>query len=191
MKRLASPALPAVLASLGLLLLAGIAAAQSQTTYRWVDAQGVVHYSDQPQPGAQVIQLPQAQTYRAPAATPKAPAANPPPLADAAAPYQSCGISQPATEASFFAPDSIPVAVQLAPGLRPGDQLSVTLDGSPLEPTVPGGAGYQISAPERGAHTLNAMVRDEDGKPVCQAPPVTFYVQRPSMNSPASPVPKH
>lgn len=195
MKRLVSLAplaVLAVLAPLGLLALAGNAVAQTQTTYRWVDAQGVVHYSDTPQPGAQVIQLPSAQTYRAP----------PPPAAasnsaasgaadDAASPYQSCGISEPAAEASFFAPDSVPVTVQLAPGLRPGDQLAVTLDGSPLAPTAPGGVTYQVPGPDRGAHTLSAMVRDSDGKPVCRSPPVTFYVRRPSMLAPASPVPKH
>ncbi|MFI4868904.1 MAG: DUF4124 domain-containing protein [Steroidobacterales bacterium] len=202
MKRLVSPALLAVLAVLappGLLLLSGNAVAQTKTTYRWVDAQGVVHYSDTPQPGAQVIQLPSAQTYRAPplpAAAPNSAASNAAPgrpLApnDAASPYQSCGITEPATDASFFAPGSIAVAVQLAPGLRPGDQLTVTLDGSPLAPTAPGAASYQVPAPERGAHTLNAMVSDPDGKPACRAAPVTFYVQRPSMLSPASPVPKH
>jgi hypothetical protein len=52
----------AALAVLASLASAGIAVAQTKTTYRWVDAQGVVHYSDTPQPGAQVIQLPSAQT---------------------------------------------------------------------------------------------------------------------------------
>ena len=199
MQRLVSLALLAVLAVLappGLLVLSGTAVAQTKTTYRWVDAQGVVHYSDTPQPGAQVIQLPSAQTYRAPpppAAASKSAASNAVPgaPADAASPYQSCGISEPATDASFFAPDSIPVAVQLAPGLRPGDQLTVTLDGSPLGPTAPGGANFQVPGPDRGAHTLNATVLDSNGKPVCHSAPVNFYVQRASMLSPASPVPKH
>jgi hypothetical protein len=204
MKRLFSRASLAVLAAraslgalclLGLLGIAGNAGAQSKTTYRWTDAQGVVHYSDTPQPGAQAIQLPSAQTYRAPpppAAAPKAAAANAAAAADeAASPYQSCGISQPAAETSLFAPDTVPVAVQLAPGLRPGDQLAVTVDASPLQPTAPGGLQYQVSGPDRGAHTLTATVRDSDGKTVCRAAPVTFYVQRPSMLSPASPVPKH
>ena len=113
------------LAALALLGLAGSAVAQTTTTYRWVDAQGVVHYSDTPQPGAQVIQLPSAQTYRAPpppAAASKAAAAAAAAAAnDPASPYQSCGIAEPAAEASFFAPDTVPVAVQLTPGLRPGD----------------------------------------------------------------------
>ena len=189
----------AALASLAPLTPSGNAAAQGKTTYRWVDAQGVVHYSDTPQPGAQVIQLPSAQTYQAPPPPPAVPraaassAAPDRPLApaEAGSPYQSCAITDPAADASLFAPDSVPVAVQLAPGLRPGDQLTVTFDGVALAPTTPGGGSYQVPGPERGAHTLTASVRDVDGRTVCHSAPVTFYVQRPSMYSPASPVPKH
>ena len=129
MKRYASLSL----AALYLLTWAGGAGAQTVTTYRWVDAQGVVHFSDTPQPGAQVIQLPSAQTYRASppsAAAMKAANANVAAANDPASPYQSCGIVQPSAEASFFAPESIPVTVSLDPGLRIGDQLSVTVDGA-------------------------------------------------------------
>jgi len=180
----------AVLAPLAPLAWAGSAVAQTTTTYRWVDAQGVVHYSDTPQPGAQVIQLPSAQTYRAPP-LPAAPAAAAPD--EPASPYQSCGIAQPAAEASFFAPDIVPVAVQLSPGLRPGDQLAVTVDGVPLDPIAPapGRLEFQVTAPERGAHTVNAVVRDADGKQVCRSPPVTFYVRQPSLLSPTSPARGH
>jgi hypothetical protein len=178
----------AVLAPLGLLAWAGSAMAQTTTTYRWVDAQGVVHYSDTPQPGAQVIQLPSAQTYRAPP-PPAAPAAATPD--EPASPYQSCGIAQPAAEDSFFAPDMVPVAVQLNPGLRPGDQVAVTVDGVPLDPMAPGRLQFQVTAPERGAHTVNAVVRDSDGKQVCRSPPVTFYVRQPSLLSPTSPARGH
>jgi Domain of unknown function (DUF4124) len=184
----------AMLAALGLLVAAGSAVAQ-KTSYRWVDAQGVVHYSDTPQPGAQVIQLPSAQTYRAPpaqTAVSKAAAA-----AAAAAPnapdspYQSCGIVEPAAEAYFFAPETVPVTVSLAPGLRPGDQVAVTVDGSPLAPMAADSLQYQVPAPDRGAHTVNVIVREPDGKQVCRAAPITFYVQRPSALSPASPVRRH
>jgi hypothetical protein len=180
----------AVLAPLAPLAWAGSAVAQTTTTYRWVDAQGVVHYSDTPQPGAQVIQLPSAQTYRAPP-LPAAPAAATPD--EPASPYQSCGIAQPAAEDSFFAPDMVPVAVQLNPGLRPGDQLAVTVDGVALDPIAPapGRLQFQVTAPERGAHTVNAVVRDSDGKQVCRSPPVTFYVRQPSLLSPTSPARGH
>jgi hypothetical protein len=176
------------LAALALLGLAGSAVAQTTTTYRWVDAQGVVHYSDTPQPGAQVIQVPSAQTYRAPPAPAAQKAAA---VSDPASPYQSCGIAEPAAEASFFAPETIPVTVALAPGLRPGDQLAVTLDGQPIDPTTPGGLQYQVPGPDRGAHSVTALVRDAGGKVVCHAAPVTFYVQRPSALSPTSPARGH
>jgi hypothetical protein len=147
-----------------------------------------VHYSDTPQPGAQVIQLQSAQTYHAspaPAAGSKPTTTN----TDPGSPYQSCGIAEPSAEASFFAPDSVPVAVQLAPGLRNGDQLAVTVDGTELEPVSPG--RYQVTAPERGAHTLNVAIRDAGGKQVCRSSPVTFYVQQPSLLSPTSPARGH
>jgi Domain of unknown function (DUF4124) len=172
-----------------LALSAGSAAAQTITTYRWVDAQGVVHYSDTPQPGAQVIQLQSAQTYRAPA--PPAGAAGAAAASkDTDGPYQACNVVQPAAEASFFAPESVPVSVQLTPELRPGDQLAVTVDGAALSPMAPGRLQYQVSAPLRGAHTVNVAVQDGDGKQVCHST-LTFYVQQPSLLSPTSPARGH
>jgi Domain of unknown function (DUF4124) len=180
--------------SLTLTLLATLAvlssaAAQTITTYRWVDAQGVVHYSDTPQPGAQVIQLQSAQTYRAPAA-PAAATAKDAAAKDADGPYQACAVTQPASEASFFAPDAVPIAVQITPGLRPGDQVAVTLDGSTLNPVAPGRMQYQVTAPLRGAHTVNVAVQDADGTQVCHSS-LTFYVREPSLLSPLSPARGH
>ena len=159
----------------------------STTTYRWVDAQGVVHYSDTAQPGAQVIHVPAAQTYHSPPAPPSYPGNSPGADGAQSAP-RSCAITSPEAEASFFAPDS--VAVGVSPALQPGDQLAVTLDGAPLG-TGTGGAGqFQIQQPDRGAHTVSAMVRDVAGKLVCQSA-ITFYVQRPSGLSPTSPARGH
>jgi hypothetical protein len=187
---LTAATLLAVLAA-GLLVSGSGAVAQTVTTYRWVDPQGVVHYSDTPHPGAQVIQLPSAQTYRAPpqpsAASKAASGAT---QEDAASPYQSCGISEPAPEASLFAPEAVRISVAVAPGLRPGDQVVVTVDGAVLETTA-GGLQYQVTAPDRGPHSVTAMVRAPDGKPVCRAVPITFYVQRPSLLSPTSPARGH
>ena len=181
---------PITLAALAVLtpLAAAIVVAQTITTYRWVDAQGVVHYSDTPQPGAQVIQLQSAQTYHA---TPAPPAASKATTitTEPGSPYQSCGIAEPAAEASFFAPDSVPGSAQLTPGLRAGDQLAVTVDGTELQPVSPG--RYQVTAPERGAHTVNLAIRDAGGKQVCTSSPVTFYIQQPSLLSPTSPARGH
>src|ERR1700683_1832119 len=65
-----------------LLLLIASATAYSATVYKWVDDNGVTHYSDQPHPGAQKLDISGAQTYEsqdvavaAPPATTARPAA--------------------------------------------------------------------------------------------------------------------
>jgi hypothetical protein len=175
-----------------LLALAALAAASTclaQTMYRWVDAQGVVHYSDTPQPGAQAIPVPSAQTYRAP----PVPAAPPATASTPAAPivYQSCAITQPAADTDLFAPEALNISVQVVPNLRPGDQLNVTFDGARLPSSATGAMNFELSAPERGTHTINAIVRSADGQTLCSAPAVNFNVQRPSLNSPQSPAKGH
>jgi len=155
------------------------------TTYRWVDAQGVVHYSDTPQPGAEKLKIQPAQTYSAPATTE---ATSPRPVEqDAGNAYQACSVVQPTADQSFFSPESITVSVDLRPSLRSDDQLSVTMDGAPLQALDESGLHYRISDPERGTHTISVTVHDPSGKVVCSSSGVTFDVQRPSRLSPQSP----
>jgi hypothetical protein len=190
---------------LGLLLALQSATAMA-TTYRWVDAQGVVHYSDTPQPGAQVVDLPQAQTYRAPPVPAAGTAAGNGASSSsgagsssgasaganaAANAYQVCALTAPDSEQSFYAPESVDVQVQLSPGLHAGDQLTVTMDGSALQPLAAGALQYRADQPSRGAHTLNVAVRDASGKILCSSGALTFYVQRPSLLSPLAPARGH
>ncbi len=183
-------------AALSLALLAGVTvgaladtggSGDSTTLYRWVDAQGVIHFSDTPQPGAQKIEVAPAQTFPA---TP-VPGSE---LAGSAAPaaiYQSCEIAQQTAEQSIYAPDTVDVSVRLVPELRDGDQLTVTADGLGL-PSAEGSAlDFQLASPDRGAHTLQAVVRDAEGHTLCSSMSVTFYVRRPSVYSPQSPAQSH
>jgi hypothetical protein len=175
-------------------LLIGTGTASAAKTYRWVDAQGVVHYSDTPQPGAEQVTLPPVQTYTAPPLAASPPAAAPTAAIAApaqAAAYQSCEITQPVAETSLYAPDSVHVAVNLDPPLRSGDRLQVLLDGQPLESKSPSATSLEAPQPDRGTHVLSAVVRDASGKMVCSASGVTFYVQRPSLLSPQSPAKGH
>jgi Domain of unknown function (DUF4124) len=175
------------LVALSLLALAGTVAAA--VTYRWVDAQGVVHYSDTPHPGAEQIQLSGAQTYHGPPAS-TAPAAPPPPAAQAAGGYQSCAITQPSPDVDLFAPEAVNISVRTSPALRAGDQLAVSVDGTALQP-VGDGTTFQLVAPDRGTHSVSAEVRSADGTVLCNAPGISFSVQRPSVNAPLSPVKPH
>ena len=78
-----------------------------------------------------------------------------------------------------------------SPALRVGDQLNVQVDGQALAPISDDGQQFQVQAPSRGTHTVNAQIRGADGTVLCNAPAVSFSVQRPSVNSPPSPVRPH
>jgi hypothetical protein len=170
---------------LPIFLCTAMGTAALATTYRWVDANGVVHYSDTPGPGAKKIDLPPAQTYRAPPA-PKVttpPAANQP-----ASAYQSCVIAQPAADATLFEQEAVTVTANLSPSLRPGDSVTLNFDGMTVMPNAPSSLAFQISPIDRGAHTVSVTVRDGDNKVVCTSTPVTFYVRQPSVLAPQSPL---
>jgi hypothetical protein len=165
---------------ISMVLVGGAAAAG--TVYKWVDENGVVHYSDQPHPDAQKVKVPDAQTYKA---LPVGGANGAP--APASVPYQGCAVVQPASDANLANIESVTVVVQTDPPLRPGDQVFVTFDGQPLNGRSATGPTYTISPVERGAHTLQAVVRDSTGAVLCQTPGVTFNVQQNSVLNPNNP----
>src|SRR5579872_4850470 len=105
--------------SLLFLILAGLTVSTlAAPLYKWVDAQGVVHYSDKPHEGAVKLKLPPAQTYKAPAQGYVAP----PPESRSSSPgYDSFIISSPGKDETLFNVTGATVAVSLSPGLRPGD----------------------------------------------------------------------
>ncbi len=64
----------------------GSSSSGSTTVYRWVDADGVVHYSDHPQPGAQRLQIRPAPTFH----EPPVPAVSAPPVTVTMVPPPQC-----------------------------------------------------------------------------------------------------
>jgi hypothetical protein len=176
-----------------LLLLAG-SLATAATVYKWVDENGVVHYSDQPHANAEKINLKAAQTYKAsslsmgqsPSGMPAPPAMPPQPNA-----YQGCNISQPGDSQTFTNLDALTIVVMTDPGLRGGDAVFLTLDGQLLNNGQPTGPSFTLSPVDRGEHTLQAVIRDAHGAIVCQSASVTFSVHQPSIANPVSPVRPH
>jgi len=161
--------------------------ALAATVYKWVDENGIVHYSDQPHPNAQKIGVQPAQTYKAD--TPAAPAGpTPPPAAAAPPPYQGCAIAQPTDDQTFTSVDSLSIVVHTDPELRPGDQIFLMLDGQPLNGGAATGSHFTLTPVDRGTHSLQAVVRDSDGAVRCQTPGVSYNVQQPSLLNPANPL---
>jgi hypothetical protein len=173
-------------------------AALAATVYKWVDENGVVHYSDQPHPNAEKLQVHAAQSYKPSAADTAAAggggggasAAAPAPyrgcaiVQPQAAPYRGCAIVQPQDGQAFANIDSLTVVVQTDPQLHQGDKVFVTVDGQALNGGNPTGSQFVISPVDRGTHTAQALVKDAGGGVQCQTPPVTFHVQQASLLNP-------
>jgi hypothetical protein len=170
---------------MALLLFASVNAAAA-TIYKWVDANGVTHYSDQPHPGASKIEVDAAQTYSAPS-SPITSAGASPNSADAGPPYKECELYRPGADEVFFSVEGVTAKLRLDPQLRPGDKAVIALDNKRLNDLPMIGNEFQVSPVYRGTHTLVAVVEDLSGKAVCQTPAVTFHVRQASILSPQSP----
>jgi hypothetical protein len=164
-------------------------AAFAATVYKWVDENGVTHYSDQPHENAQKVTVAQPQTYKAPKPPAEQPSAAAPPKAPP--PYSSCAIAQPANDDTFPNATSVDAAVATNPGLRPGDEVVLLLDGSRVPNFPPSGGSTTINGIDRGTHSLQAIIRDGNGQVVCQSTNVTFTVLQPSVLNPANPNFRH
>ncbi len=157
----------------------------SDKAYRWVDDNGVVHYSDRPREGAEEIRLRQPAGY-APVPRP-APAGTTEPQARAA-PYDSLDIVQPGQEETLWnIGGTLDVAVRVVPELRRGDRIEVYYDGGRIEGLGPRVTSFQLTDVFRGEHRLRAAVFDATGQSVIESPEITFYVQQTSIQNPQRP----
>jgi hypothetical protein len=165
---------------LGSLAVASVAFA---TTYVRVEKDGTKTYSDRPLPGGQPVEIEPAQTYTAPPS---------PVHSDSNLTaeqrllremddfsYRSCRLS-PENDATFTNPQNVPIAVQLDPGLRPGDSVTLTIDGR----VIANATSYVLQPADRGSHSVQVTVKDRFGRVLCNASS-SFHVMRPSLNSPA------
>lgn len=159
-----------------LALILGLGFAQADTVYKWVDAQGNVHYSDKPQPGAQKLKLPAVQSYAAPAVA--MPALPPPGNQTAAAPAMKFTLSSPTDQETFWNVQEVTVTATVSPGLPPGASVTFHLDGQTKGPAPSLSATFQDVY--RGSHTASATLTLPGGREM-NAGPVTFYVHQASI----------
>jgi hypothetical protein len=175
----------AALGSLGLLCAAALADNGTTTVYKWVDAQGVVHYSDQPHPNAQKLEVRGAQTFSSPPLPPQSSSAPTQPQPAGGGPaYDSCSIAQPADQQMLMNVYSATAVVQTSPSLRAGDQVHLFVDGKQIQ----GGSSSFTFPVVRGQHSVQAVIEDSTGQIVCETTSVTFFVHQPSIRNPQNPV---
>lgn len=167
-----------------LILVACSAAASAATTvYKWVDENGVTHYSDQPHENAAKVEVREPTTYSAKAGPTAAVRATESQQAPPGA-YLSCSLSQPTPEQVFLSVYSVTVVVSTSPALRPGDRVLVTLDGRALTDLAGPSTSITINPVDRGTHSVVATIQDPSGQAVCSTPAATFYVRQASLLAP-------
>ena len=165
------------------LLAATSAMAQA---YKWVDEDGVTHYSDRPREGAEVLQLSEytrktgAQIYRAPRAAAEDGATAP--AEEAPFKYESLAVASPGAEETLWNIEGVlNVSLSLSPGLQSGHQVRVYFDG---QPRMVRGTSFQIEEVWRGVHNIQAEVIDETGKLMIRSRTNRFYVQQSTVSIP-------
>ncbi len=166
---------------LGLLAADGVLA----EAYKWTDENGVVHYSDRPQAGAERVELPTSNPGRASAANrssrasrSRADAAVDAHVAEPVAPlsYESIEVASRAAEETLWNIEgTLSVSLSLTPALRPGHQVRVYFDGTPQLVRT---ASFQLEEVYRGVHNIQVEVIDETGKLMIRSRPSRFYVQQ-------------
>jgi hypothetical protein len=159
-------------------------AASAAPAWTWVDANGTVHYSDRPVPGARQVELAGAQGFgtQSTARAPQAPSGDGEPAAAEA--YRSIQVASPADRETLWnIGTALPVQVLFEPALQTGHRYDLVYDGqrrglSSVSPSV--------TLPDvfRGEHTLQVIVFDTAGKEVARSPARTFFVQQTSVLNP-------
>jgi hypothetical protein len=155
------------------LLLIMSASASSATVYKWVDDNGVTHFSDQPNPKAQKLEITGAQTYDSQSATVAAPPRTAAPGAGAA---PVCVIDSPGTGQVYLDTFSITGHVTLSPA--GSGQAMLRMDGMDVSGLLAPSGSFTLSQVDRGDHTLTLQVNDSRGSILCQAAPVSFSVRQ-------------
>ena len=166
-----------ILVLLGLLVMPLAAAYE---VYKWTDDDGVVHYSDQPVPGAQRIELADPNTseplVRQPDEVLQSGGEQEPAEDEAPFRYESFEIVSPGAEETLWNIGGVlNVSMALSPPLQPGHQVRVYFDGNPQ---MVSGTSVQLQEVWRGVHNLQAEVLDETGKLMIRSKTNRFYVQQ-------------
>lgn len=168
-------------------LLATLAAfaGQAAVVYKWTDSDGVVHYSDQPVPGAEKI----ATDGSSKAGTVTAAQAAPSPTADPKKPagalgYSAFSITSPTPEQGFFGDETIVAHLALEPALLAGNTVTWHLDGGQIEDPGPTATDVTLPHLDRGTYAISATVTNPATGESRSTDSVTFYVHQPSELSP-------
>jgi uncharacterized protein DUF4124 len=159
-------------------------AAGAAVIYKWTDADGVVHYSDQAVPGAEKIVTSSGSANGVGGgahAQANTTSTNAPPIG---LDYTVFKIEAPAKEQVFFGDEIVPIRLSLEPGLKPNQTITWYLNGTQLTDQVPQATAFALQNLPRGTYAIGAVVTDLVSGESRSTDSVTFYVRQPSELAP-------
>ncbi len=169
------------------LLLLWATTSGAMNAWRWVDKDGVVHFSDQPMPGADKVQIkaaPKPGSVVTPYRAARSASESEDGPRDANFQYTRCAVSGPSNDEVFQAGDAVTATFQLLPGYRVGDRIEALLNGQRITTWPETATRSTLTGLARGSYTLSFKVIGPDEGTLCTAAPVEFHVQQPSLLTP-------
>lgn len=168
-------------------MLASLAAfaGQAAVVYKWTDPDGVVHYSDQPVPGAQKIYTATSTTAPATAGAAGAPDARGAgaPKAASALGYTQFSITSPTPDQTYYGDEVVGVHLTLEPDLKADQTITWHLNGKQLEQS-PTSIDFGLPRLDRGTYIIAATITDQSSGESRTSEGVTFYVRQPNALGP-------
>jgi len=163
-----------------LLLLVSLPVA-AVTMYRWVDDNGVVHYSDTPRPGAVAIEIDEVQGFK-PEPLYQSEAATRTQDIESTSGYDNFAISAPNQDDVLWNVGGVVnVVIDISPALREGDTIALYYDSQLMSAPGSRRQSYVLNDVFRGTHTVRAVVNNRNGDEVQQAAVITFQVHQTSV----------
>jgi hypothetical protein len=178
-ERLSQRSLALLVISVLLMLIGG---ANAQEVYKVVNEDGSVTYTDDPgDKPAEKVELREPTVV--PAVTPRPPLQSNRDNNDNVPKSYEVLITSPEPETHLNPGDwDLAVVVATDPGVHASHRVQILDNG---EVKSDEGSTLVIKAISRGTHTLTAQVVNERGRVISTSAPVTVYVHRPTVNSPA------
>ncbi|WP_018717440.1 DUF4124 domain-containing protein [Arhodomonas aquaeolei] len=177
---------------LSAILMAAVAAPAAADVYRWVDDQGQVHFSDEPHEGADPVDVGEPTVVES-LPTPKGAATSEDGAdagddddaggdGDAAAQTQwHIAIAAPSDEATVRDNRGrIQLVLDVRPRLADDQHVLVLVDGSPSKQGPFTASDITLTDLDRGAHELQVLLRNDDGRVLARSSTVTVYLHQAS-----------
>lgn len=171
-------------------VMAAVVTPAAAEVYRWVDDQGQVHFSDEPRDGAEPIDVGEPTVVESlpipEGADPKDDAASGsgPGTDDDAAVAQTpwrIAIAAPSDEATVRDNQGkVQVVLNVRPRFSEDHRILILVDGSPYREGPFTSTDVTLSGIDRGAHELQALLRDDSGRVLARSSTVTVYVHQAS-----------